>query len=48
MIIALSGHKNSGIDTVGKIIKYLSCGADEALIPFEKWDRDPVWGTTDN
>ncbi len=44
MIIAISGKKQSGKDTVGKIIQYLTAGADRANIGFEQWDGKPVWG----
>ena len=48
MIIGISGRIGSGKDTVGKIIQYLCCGADEANITYDDWDGQPVWGTTNN
>ncbi len=47
-IIAISGKINNGKDVVGDIIRYFTSGADKANISFQDWDKNPVWGTTNN
>lgn len=47
-LIAISGKKQSGKNLVAKIMRYLMVGADKALISFDKWDGESVWGDISN